>query len=82
MGQDSKTEASRSAALTVSRAALIQMADSIERAALDALPARAVLGQGHKTVAELDLAAAIRRAASVRSIAARRAMLRLAGVPA
>jgi HPt (histidine-containing phosphotransfer) domain-containing protein len=78
----SKTEASKSAAKTVSRAALIQMADSIERAAIEALPSRTILGQAAKTVAELDQAAAIRRAADVQSIQARRAMLRLAGVQA
>lgn len=77
-----KTEASKSAAKTVSRAALIQMADSIERAAIEALPARTILGQAAKTAAELGQAAAIRRAAEVSSIQARRAMLRLAGVQA
>lgn len=69
-------------AKTVSRAALIQMADSIERAALAALPARTILGNASKTTQELDQAAAIRRAADANSIKARREMLRAAGVEA
>jgi hypothetical protein len=67
---------------TVSRAALIQMAVSLERSALDALPARKILGQAQKSLDELDQAAAIRRAAAVRSIKARRELLRDAGVQA
>ncbi|WP_164631645.1 hypothetical protein [Rhodopseudomonas sp. WA056] len=65
---------------TISAQWLKQAADKFEASAMESLPTLALLGQMHKHTVDMEQIAAMRRAAEIKSISARRQFLKDAGL--